>query len=153
MALINPTTFTTSTSCIIINEFLHQLSTSPTNTLLIYPAVVAFKSIENKEGVIYEAMEEDKESYKACHYLKRLHNSLKNTGTMVWLSGNINRPGAWIGSNDWYSFILLYHKRSLIIIDPDYNLSPTNTRRIVNLNQLSLLRELVPMITARKPDG
>ena len=71
------------TSCVIINEFLQQLSTSPTNTLLIYPAVVAFKNIENKEGVIYEAMEEDKQSYEACHYLKRLGDSLKNTGTLV----------------------------------------------------------------------
>ena len=153
MALVNPTTFTPTTSCVIINEFLQQLSTNPTNNLLIHPAVVAFKNMDNKAGVIYEAMEEDKQSYEACHHLQRIRDSLKNTGTMVWLTGNINRPGERIGRNDWHSFILLYHKQSLIIIDPDYKPTPTNTRRIVNLTWLSLLRKLIPMITTKRPDG
>ena len=151
MAQLNPALFDATTPPSTINQFLAQLALEPTNTFQIYPRVVSYKSEASKRGYIArQTTDMTREEYGACDKIQAVKCTFKSAGTIIWLSGNMSRVGDIGKDNVWHTYIVVYHERELVIVDPGYAGRAGSQRRLNDIAGFQLVREFIPLICKRR---
>jgi hypothetical protein len=155
MAAINPQTFTNNTPATILNQFLQQLAQDPQNQFTIHQRVVSYKSEANKQSHISrQTTDEARAEYQACDRIQVLKGTLRVQGTIVWLSGSLFHIGDTGADDDWHSYVMIYHEREVVIVDPEYAgvVAGQDQRRVRHMSGLGLLVELLPYMYKGKKE-
>jgi len=155
MAAIDPQAFTNNTPASILNQFLAQLAQDPQNQFIIHERVVSYKSEANKQShIARQTTDEARAEYQACDRIQALKRTLRAKGTIVWLSGSLFRVGDTGGDDHWYSYVMIYCEREVVIVDPEYVgvVGGQDQRRVRNVRGLGLLVELLPYMYKGKKE-
>lgn len=130
-----------------------ELAADPANCFTIHPRVVAFKSQASKEHYIARQITSNGVAeYQGCDRIQVLKGSLRAGGTIVWMSGSQFHIGDTGSSDLWHAYIVIYCKREVVIIDPEYRGQEERNRRVKDIRGLGLVTELLPYIYKRQQD-
>ena len=150
---MRPEHFTPQTSAQTINNFLQQLS-QRSAAWKLHPTVVSYKSKKSKKFHIKgQGTEEGRAEYDACDPIHALKDSLRVTGTIIWLSASLFRIGQLGTEEDqWHAYIMVYYDGEVVIVDPDYKGKTGFQRNVRDFPALGLLRELLGLMTGEKTE-
>ncbi|KAI5777445.1 hypothetical protein EDC01DRAFT_635805 [Geopyxis carbonaria] len=128
----------------------------------IYPAVISFNDeahkgnqiLRNERSLIKGGVPKDyitvqNKDLDRCHTLTTAFRYIKNTGTILWMSGSMWQLEKG-GDPAWHSFLFLYKNRKVVMIDPDYATGPGRLRLTSLGGGLELGRKLLRMMEGHK---